>query len=598
MKIRSKWLVNAALSAALLLGISACNKAQDAAAETDNFLLGYVPEDTPYLAGNLAPIPEDVIESAFERAQPALDAVQDVLAGSKIRLSGSAAEENPQLAIMAAIVDELNGKLSRQGLESLGFTMEAYQTVYGMGLFPVIRLSLGSPQAFRDTIGRIEVASGIDFPELELQGQSYWRVASADLASHSNAQAGIYIAIIEESGGAHLALSIFPAEAETEYLPQFLGQSKPARSTAAGTLASVNQEYGYAAYGTGWLDFQRMFEQFVDPQSSLRRALGENASEIDEHLDAVCKAEISGLIARAPRMVVGTTELTPSAMAGQFRLELADDLASELAALVSDVPSAPAQSDRLLEFAIGIRLGAARDFLIDKATALSQQPFQCEALQGINDQASDALVKLNYPVPPLVNNFLGLRASLSEVPDRDMDIGALLGTVALYVDKPEMFVGMAQMFLPQLEEFKLVKGEPPVRLPESLMPSPEIVAYAAMSDKALGISVGQGEEAHLTRFIEARSESDGSFLSMNYDMAAYMDRIDVLGEDLRRAGVDGDTTVDGEFESGANPGDYASASEVAEAIREALKNMAGRSQLSFSFDDKGFAIDSRMTFND
>ena len=597
MKIRSIWFVNAALAAGMSLALIACNQAGDAAAETNNFLLAYVPADTPYLAGNLEPIPEDVIESAFRRAQPALDAVQDVLAGSRIRFSGSSAEDNPQLAIMAAIVDELNGKLSRQGLESLGFSLEAFQAVYGMGVFPVVRLSLGNAQALRDTIVRIEESSGLDFPELELQGQTYWRIYPGTLTPNSNAPAAIYIAIIEEAAGSHLAVSMFPPESEPEYLPKFLGQSKPATSTAAEALASVNSQYGYSAYGTGWLDFQRMFDQFADPASTLRMALGEHGSEIDEHLDEVCRAEISALIARAPRMIVGTTELTPSSMGGQYRLELASDLAAELAGLVSSVPPAPAESDRLLEFAIGIRLGAARDFLIDKATALSQQPFQCEALQGINEQAANALVKLNYPLPPLVNNFLGLRASLSEVPEDESDLDAFLGTAALYVDKPEMFVGMAQMFLPQLEEFKLVKGEPPVRLPESLMPAPGIVAYAAMSDRALGLSVGQGEEARLSRFLDAKSQGDGSFLSMNYDMAAYMDRIDVLGDDLRPAGADSDTIVDGEFESAEAEEDYIGASEVAEAVQQALRNMAGRSQLSLSFDNQGFAIDSRMEFS-
>jgi hypothetical protein len=474
--------------------------------------------------------------------------------------------------------------LSLQPLSTLGFSMDAYQTIYGMGVFPVMRLSLGNPQALRDTIGRIEQSSGIDFTELQRQGQPYWRLASGDVSSDSDAPIGIYIAIIEEEAGSQLAIGVLPSSSEPEFLPAFLGQAKPAVNTAANSLASVNKEYGYSAFGSGWLDFQRVFDQFVQPDSELRLAMGNKATEIDEHLDVVCKSEISSIIERAPRMLVGTTELTPSAMAGQYRLELANDLSSDLARLVSKVPSAPTQSDRLLEFAFGIRLGAARDFLIEKTTALSQEPFQCEALQDLNEQISDLQAKLSYPAPPLINNFLGLRASLSGLPEDEMDIGSLLGTVALYLDKPEMFVGMAKMFLPQLEEFELVKGEPPVVVPETLMPAPGIVAYAAMSDNALGIAVGESEKSRLKRFMDAKSNGDGTFLSANYDMTAYMERMSDLREDLQYPG------------SGGEP-EYRASNEVAEAIREVVQNMAGRSQVSLRFDRHGFAIDSRMEFS-
>jgi hypothetical protein len=309
-------------------------------------------------------------------------------------------------------------------------------------------------------------------------------------------------------------------------------------------------------------------------------------------MSEVCQTEIRGLIARAPRMVAGTTEWTPSTMGFQYRLALADDLASELTELVADVPAAPTQSERLLEFAFGVRIGAARDFLIRKATALSQERYECESLQGINERATEALVTLNYPMPPLVNNLLGFRASLSQVPEEGMNPSEMVGTVALHVDKPEMFVGMSQMFLPQLAEFQLEKGGPPVRLPESLIPVPDIVAFAAMSDDAIGVSVGQGEETRLLNFLETEAEHDGSFFSVNYDIAAYMDR---LTEFQHMSGAMGDGIMDGEFE-GDRDARALRNTEMAEAFQEAFKNMAGRSELAFRFDEGGFAVDSRMQF--
>lgn len=598
MNIRHKMLLPAAFVAALSLSLASCGKGEDVieAAATDNALLAYVPADTPYLMGNLEAIPNEVIEANFRRAQPALDAMQEVLAGSRVKLSGSAAQDNPEIAIMGALLGELDGKLSREGLESLGLSMDAYQVIYGMGAFPVIRVTLSDAQALRAAIGRIEASSGLEFAEQALQEQSYWNLTAN--VPDDDLPFGMYLAIVEQEEGAHLAFSLFPATAEAELLPVFLGQEKPAENTAALRLAEINNQYGYDGYGSGVMDFERLFDQYVNPNTLVHRLLLEHGVDPSGELDAVCQAEIRGLIARAPRMVAGITDLTPSVVGVQYRLEMAGDLASELAALVSNVPAAPAQTDRLLEFAFGIRVGAARDFLIRKATALSQETYQCEALQNIPDTASEALVKLNTPMPPLVNNFLGLRASLSSLPEDESDLGDIRGTMALHVDKPEMFVGMAKMLLPQMEEIQLTKGEPPVRLPESLIPAPGIVAHAAMSDTAIGIAVGEGEESRLAGFLETRAANDGSFLSANYDMATYMDRIEKLTDEMYDDALQDHERM--QRESGENGGvsdaDRVQAREMAEAIQQTIRNMAGRSYFSLRFDEAGFAVDSRMEF--
>ena len=398
------------------------------------------------MAANLEPVPVEFIQAMFMRMQPALDAVQDELAATRSELSQSADRNHKGEALALAVLNELDGNLTPAGLESLGFSMDAHQAFYGMGAFPVVRVSLSNPQGLRDTIARIESNSGIDFPVLDHQGQSYWRLAE----DHGNGDVdgGLYLAIIENGADAHLAFSVFPSEAESELLPLFLGQVLPENNFASSELVAINREYGYSGYGTGFVDFQKMFDEFTNPGTLLHRSVDTDVSDRIRGLDAVCEAEISGLIERAPRMVAGTTEMSPEALGVQYRLELANDLASDLASLVANVPPVTAAADRLLQFSLGIRIGAARDFLYRKATELSTAQFECEHLQDINVRASEALVKLNYPMPPLVNNFLGLRGSFSEVPADNGNMNTARGTVALHMDKPEMVVGMSKMFLP------------------------------------------------------------------------------------------------------------------------------------------------------
>ncbi len=585
-----------AATAALSLGLASCG--QGGHPETgSNALLAYVPEDTPYLAGNIEPVPEDVIEAAFRRAGPVLDLMQEMLDDSSIRLSGSAAEDNPELALIGALMGELDGKLSRQGLESLGFKIDGHQVFYGMDAFPVIRLSLSSAQALRETVGRIQQSSGIDFPAQQHQGQPYWKIGG-NHGRRDDVPVFLYAAIIENSGQAHLAIALFPQNAEASLLPAFLGQQMPAKSPAAAQLAELNRTYGYSGHGSGYVDFQRLFDQLADPASPLNTALREAGHDASQQFGEVCRREIGAWIDRVPRMVFGTTELTPMVMGAQYRVELADDLASDLAALVAEVPAVPAETDRLLEFAFGIRVGAARDFMIRKATELSHKSYACGHLQDINRRASEALVKLNTPMPPLINNFLGFRASIDEMPQDQSDLSTVRGTMALHVTQPEMFVGMAQMFLPQLGEFQLAKGDPPVRLPQDLMPVPGVVAYAAMSDGALGIALGEGEDARLGQFLDVQSKGDGSFLSVNYDMATYMGRFGALSDGFSEKALNDYSGRTDEHGRETEEAQVTRARDLTEAFQDAFKGTVGRSHMSLRFDADGFAIDNTMRFSD
>jgi len=579
------------LAAMLTFSLASCSNEEDFASAygTSNTLLTYIPEDAPYMAGNLEPIPEDFLVSMFLRLEPALTAVQADLEYALADLELNADIDDSSHALALAVLNELDGNLNAEGLRSLGFTMKPQQVIYGMGMFPVIRVSLADAQALRDTIARIELNSGVGFPEHEHQGQSYWKL-SDDGGSRDGFNGGVYLAIIQKGSDAHLAFSVFPTQSEAELLPAFLGQKMPATDTAAMRLAEINQDYNFTPYGTGIFDFQLAFDQLTDPNSTLRRSLEQAGEDEFEQISSVCQAEIESIIAYAPRMIAGTTEMTQSAVGAEYRLELESNLATELAGLVANVPPVPTQTERLLELAFGIRIGAARDFMTTKLTEMSLAQFECEHLRDINSWASDTLVKLNYPMPPLVNNLFGMRASLDQMPEHQGDISSARGSFAIHMDKPEMVLGMAKMFLPAMENVEIEKGGPPVELPQSVLPVPGVTAYAAMSDSALGIALGQDETAGLSAYLAEESEGTGSFFSVNYDMATYMERMNILTDDLIDAGVmrqDYDSDMALEHHS-----------EVQEAFQNALTEMADRNLLEFRFDDRGLAIENRMQFRD
>jgi hypothetical protein len=587
-----------ALATFLAVALAACGQSENAdtvqsagedAGQAVNQLLAYVPADTPYVAANLEPVPEDVIDRFLERLQPALDEAQsqlsrvlaDLEAGQSANPDDGNGEADRFLRLQLAILRELDGKLSRPGIESLGLDIRSLKVLYGMGAFPVFRTGLSDPAALRATVLRVLDNAGIQAPEQELRGKPYWLISDED---DGDVPMGLYVSIQED----HLAISVFPTGAQTGLLTSFLGIEKPAKSDAGERLARLNQAQGYTPYGSAYLDLHRMADQFFDPESPLARLMAEEGGHDSSSFPQECVSEIHGIIDNAPLMTAGTTELTPSVIAYQYRIETPDSLAKELMELVAEIPVANALSKRILEFSFGMRFGPVRDFLREKAAAIVDNPYRCEHLLELNDQANEALVKLNQPMPPFLNNFRGVRVSLDEVMMNSDSIPEnARGHLAVHVEQPEMFVGMAQMFLPDLSEIALTPGDPPVRLPESLVPVAGMAAYAAMSSEAIGLAVGEGEQDSLPEFLDRDAGPKGTFLTANYDMATYLEYTDQLGDHMGQNYAE--DAAYGSMEHDA-------VHSIAEAGQQAMRDMMDRSYTTMRFSEDGFVVDGKVTF--
>jgi hypothetical protein len=572
------------LSAVLGLSLTACGQNDGTgAAEVSapaNSLLSYVPADTPYLTANLEPLPEPVIDAYLDRWQPVMTAMQQEMSEARQELLAAGvaeSEDDPAARLVLALMEELDGKLSREGLDSLGFDLNTSKVLYGLGAFPVGRVGLSDATVFRATVQRVLERAAIEAPELQYQGVSYWRMADV---TDPDEPMGLYLAIMPD----HLAISLFPHAAEAELLPSFLGIEKPADSDAAQRLAALNREHGYTPHGSGILDLHRLADQFLKADTALARTLAATGEFNAAELDPVCATEVHGMIDNMPVMTAGTTELTANTIAYEYRMEQPSSLASQLVGLVADIPAAEAMSRKVLEFTFGMRFGPARDFLREKATAITQAPYQCEELNELNRRAEEMLTKLNQPIPPFLNNFRGFRVSLDEI---SLNAGQQIpskarGHVAVHVEQPQMFVGMAQMFIPDLSGLEIAPGNPPVAIPETLIPVPGAVAFAAMTNDAIGMSLGAGEEDTLEAFLKRDDVSTGTFLSADYDMAAYLDYTGRLEDSYRSDDMEG------------NANDAITA--IAQAASDVVQKTSDRSRTEMKFTPDGLVIEGRMTF--
>lgn len=558
-------------SATLLM--AACGKESDEAAvavqENTNPLLAHVPVDTAYVFANLEPVPEELADVYVERFQPVLDVMSAQIEQFKSNYQSGALEGNTMAEVAMAVLDELGGSLSREGLNNLGISLQAHQAIYAKGAFPVMRLGLSDAEALRGAVGRIEARLGYQLPVKNLNGVSYWRISDNEM------NVAVYVAILEEQ----LAVSFFPVTAEDSMLAAFLGQDMPAQSMASSNaLAIMNHEKGYTAYGSGYVDIQKLSDEFMNPDSATREALG---SHMDEHmgtLDAVCVDEIRSIIAKTPRMTTGVTQFTANELAMRYELEIENSLALGLAALVSDIPPA-SDGDHLVSASLAVKVGKLRNFVLEKATAIATTPYQCVKLNDLNTQAEQLMTQLNIPMPPMVNNLLGVRVRMDDF-DPNNEITQAKGLIALHVDKPEMFVGMASMMVPGFEELDLANQTEPVRIPADVLQMEGIDVFALMSDNALGASIGEQHVSDLNSFMSETPQDDGTFLSVSYDMARQMQIQSAFAGHFPMATSD----------------EHEKVNEYAESMKEVYMEILDRSRIDMRLTGDGLQIDNSMTF--
>jgi len=563
------------ISAALLF--TACSKEPDETVatvkENTNPLLAYVPADTAYVFADLEPIPEEIIDVYVERFQPVLDVMSKQISQFQADYQAddqTEGQQDDQISKLAsAVLDELGGSLSRENLKELGISLQAHHVVYATGLFPVIRVGLTDAQQLRDAVARIEVTMGFELAVKDLNGIPYWRVAEDDMP------VGVYIAILDQQ----LAISMFPVNAEGSLLAAFLGQEMPAESIASSNaLGIMNSNKGYTSYGSGFIDIQKLADEFLSPDSHSRSFLGQELNAQITSLDAVCVTEIESIIAKTPRMTAGTTRLTANEIAMRYDLEIESSLANGLAGLVSNTPSA-STGDYLLSASLAIKVGKLRSFVLEKATALFTTPYQCAELQQLNEQAGQLVTQLNIPMPPMINNLMGIRLRVDDFdPGKEISQGNAL--LAVHVDKPEMFVGMASMMIPGFENLDLANQTEPVRIPAEMLHTEGLDVFALMNDSAIGASIGEQNINDLEGFLNAKPQDNGIFFSVAHDMAKQMEIQAALAEQFQ---VDTD--------------DHPSAvNEYSEAVKSSYTDILGHSRLDMRLSADGLRIDSSMTF--
>ncbi len=517
----------------VLILIAACSKP----AETSS-PLAFVPADSPFVMANTEPSPDAAVQTWTRMMQGAWPSVLGLYDRMLDGLPDQGDVETAKVKrVTKAILDEVRERDTPEKWAEVGFSMKSRAAFYGIGLVPVLRIELGDPDKFRAMVARVEEKAGAKLAATRIDDQDVWVI---DME-----KAETLIAIEDR----HLVMSVLPVNADKALRRRVLGLDRPDESLeSSGGMTSFNKAEGYLAYGSGWIDFKRVVS-LIDNDPGYA-AFASMATDNPPKFDAICRSEFEGLAARAPRMVMGYTRFDGQHFTANGRFDLDSELAKSLMKLSSPPPGSAATSIALYDIALSLPILKIKDFLVERSNAIVEAPFKCAALAPMNEAAASAKQQLTQVVPPPLSDFTGLRVmfnrlDLPESGSPDASAAILIGS-----SNPMGMIGMAQLVVPGLRDFKLVLDGKAVDLPTGVIPTE--VGYAppmqiAANDTAMAISMGKGVD--LAEFLGAASAGDGQLIRATYTgefyttLASLMTRFSAMMPEKQRADLEVQTAL-------------------------------------------------------
>ncbi|KKW68865.1 hypothetical protein AAV94_02750 [Lampropedia cohaerens] len=476
-----------AIALALTAALAACSQKE---AAQEGIPLAFAPADTAFVYGNLEPAPESFVRARAAWVEQFKSAALQSL--QRAQQSLAAQGENAARDALLTLVGE---RLQEpQTLASMGLAFNGLMAAYEVNGSPVLRLQLSDADQFRAFIDTLQTRTGQTIAQDSVGDQPFWYLPLQATGGSTTDEAVGSARLIAAIVGEHLVVALQP-HTQAETLAALLGVEKPAQSIiSTGALTKVHEIYGYQPYGGSLL---------VDTQRALTTWLNLAAPDTqDAQASVVCQGELQSLAAKAPRLVAGTLQASDSRYTAAAQLELASDLAAQLAPITAPVPGLGSATSGI-EMGLGIHLDQLAGFLQKQANAVSATPYRCEQLQPLNE----AIAQVGQALPSLFATagfFSGIRVHLDAI---DTETRQLSGTLLIASRNPMALVGLAQSMLPELASAGIAPDGKarPLQSPTAAMLGADAPLWIASSDKALAIGIGADQQKAVEDALAAKA---------------------------------------------------------------------------------------------
>ncbi|MEM9490956.1 MAG: hypothetical protein AAGC55_17540 [Myxococcota bacterium] len=471
-------------------------------------MLDLIPADSPFVMVSTEKLPRPFTDWLLSSLMP----LSEVMQKEVTRLKQQATDPLGQ-----AILAEVDGKLNRAGLESMGITLEARFAVYMIGPSLAVRFELADGATFAGMLDRIEQNSGRAATKGQLGAITYREMVENDVA--------MVLAIIDNE----LVFGLMNANARPAVLPVLFGEQPPAQTLAsAGTVAQLMSKYQLMGVSVGYFDSHAAVRMLTGKASPLTTAIMA-ASKVElPQFSATCQDEFRQIADAVPRFAFGYQELAEKRARSMAALELRPDLAKEMVALQAPRLDLTRLAKERSLFAMGLNmdLGKSLEWLRQTLQSRQASPFQCEYLGDVNQAVAEVSREMGSPLPPFVMNFKGIAAAVY-----DVQLGGFVptgsGYATLSMDNVMTMVEFGKSMIPQLSGIDLKPDGKPVAVPIG-MPGLDRVDVVA-NDNALGVAAGAGMVTKANALMNAQPAANTPAMAVAYDYAKILALMDQGG---------------------------------------------------------------------
>lgn len=504
------------VAAATLLALSCGGGAPQPAALSSRWaappILSHVPADSPYLFALLEPISDALRQRMMQgfydqmaRSYQALDALR---AGDRTKLE-------PWLRAVLAATDELRGKPPAAWFEHFGVDPRGRFAIYGLSMWPVMRIEIASPPRLRAVIERVLAAADLRPQQRTLDGHPYWLMGDGNVS--------VVAAVLDREAVAALV----PTPVLDAALPLVLGTRAPDHSLAATTtVPDLLARHRLLGLVLAYVDARNIAAIVAGPQPGpldipIRAATGP--------VSPACRADLDRLAAIVPRLVLGYHRFDDAGFDASTVVELPAATVGALHKLRAAVPEViPRPPGRPL-FTLGAAIDPGELIAWLQATTrqLQDRPFRCPWFTGINEAGARLAAKLATPLPP---TWRGLRGFAMTIDDASILPPDVTGHVLVAGERVADLVTSLVGAVPALAGIPLARDGKPIALPIQQLHLPTRSAHLALTTDRLVIAAGDGSDRRATAHLGSPAPGHSPLFTMSFDIPRLQKLLAALGQ--------------------------------------------------------------------
>ncbi|HEX7842824.1 MAG TPA: hypothetical protein VF469_35365 [Kofleriaceae bacterium] len=474
-------------------------------------ILSHVPADSPYLVAVLEPMDESLRRRMLQGFDKQIAESMHML--DKARDSGHTLE--PWMRVVSAIMNELRGKDAATWTEQLGFDPRGKFVLYGLSVWPVVRIEIASPARLRAAIERVLTAAGEKPQQRTLDGRAYWVAGGKELS---------FVASVLDR---EAVVAVVPTGSLDAALPLVLGTRMPERSLAAtDTVPELFGRHRFLGVLLAYVDARNLVDSATRPgagpfDAPLRAATGP--------ISPACRADLDRLAVIAPRLVLGYRRIDQTGFEASAVVETAPGVVSGLRKLHTSVPEVTAPLTGHPMFALGAAVDPRQlvAWLQGVTQKLHDHPFACPWFSDLNEAGRDLADKLAQPLPP---TWLGVRGFSMVVDDVTSSPLAVAGHVLVAGDRIADLVSSVAGAIPWIAGIPLARNGQPMALPIRQLQLPVASAHLALTTDRLVIAAGENSERRATEHLAAPAPRSSPLALMAFDVPRLQSILAKLGE--------------------------------------------------------------------